>query len=120
MRLPPIQSRRGVIHAELPSEYALLGRVVSIPAPEIQLQLLQLEQQLCSLFQSTPVFHDIRIFSTVWCLLFWGYQTPIHMQQVLEPFAAQLPLESAKVFEAYYLTGADWIQVSRGPERYYA
>jgi hypothetical protein len=120
LALPPIQSRRGVIHAELPSDYLLLGRAVPIPASEIQLYLLQFEQQLNSLFQGTPVSHEIRVFSEVWCLLFWGYQTPVYMRQVLEPFAAQLPLESAKVFEAYYLTGADWIQVSRGPERYYA
>lgn len=118
--LPPIQGRRGIIHAELPEDYLLLGRSVPIPAPEVQLYLLQFEQQLSSRFQDTPVSHEIRVFSEVWCLLFWGYETSVYMQQVLDPFAEQLSLESAKVFEAYYLTGADWIQVSRGPERYYA
>lgn len=118
--LPPIQSRRGVIHAKLPKDYVLMGRVLSVPTPETQLCLLQLERQLQSLFQSTPVTHEIRVFSEVWCILFWGYQTSLYMQHVLEPFASQLSLESAKVFEAYYLTGADWIQVSRAPERYYA
>lgn len=120
LALPSIQGRRGVVHAEVPSDYILLGRVVPTPDSEAQLCLLQLEQQLCSQFQGSPVSHEIRVFSSVWCLLFWGYHTPVYMQQVLDPFAEQLSLESAKVFEAYYLTGADWIQVSRGPERYYA
>lgn len=117
--LPLIQSRRGVIHTQLPEDYVLIGRVLRPPNPATQLCLLQWERQLQSLFQSTPVTHEIRVFSAAWCILFWGYQTPLSMQQVLDPFVSQLSLESAKVFEAYYLTGADWIQVSRAPDRYH-
>lgn len=118
LNTPHFQGRRGTIYAELPPQFSLIGRAFSPPSAEVQLVLFQLEQRLQHLFQSTPVHHELKVFEQAWCLLFWGHETNAALQRILEPFGQQLAAESAKVFEAYYLTGADWIQVCAAPQRF--
>lgn len=115
--IPDFQGRRGVIYADLPEAFSLMGRACETPNAEDAFLLLQLEQRVQRLFQGTPIVHEVKVFEKAWCLLFWGYDTTHWLQQKLELLGEHLPQESVTVFESYYLSGADWIHVCRAPHR---
>lgn len=115
--IPDFQGRRGVIYADVPTSFGLIGRACEAPNTEDAFLLLQLEQRVQRLFQGTPITHELKVFEKAWCLLFWGYDTTHWLQQKLESLREQLSPESVTVFDSYYLSGADWIQVCRAPHR---
>lgn len=117
LTIPDFHGRRGTIYADIPENFSLMGRACMAPSVEQTFLLLQLEQRVQQLFQATPVQHELKVFEKAWCLLFWGYDTNHWLQQRLESLRSQLEPESVTVFDAYYLSGADWIQVCHAPHR---